>query len=372
MEHNQNLGKKKKKNNKPLFILVGALAFFSFFIYLIARPGQQQIAIEQIQVSNNINDVKAIYDRYRFDLLESDENGNKIISPEFQEAVRNKLQSLKLTDEELTECLKWIPPTRTNLNLIVVPDLSRRILLIPQQVENDISALSAIWNSFEKFSKFRQDTKDKLKIDVTIDQSNPIFESIANELNFDLSSHKGKSNRLYFNEERSRQFNDKINEMYASAIAKPLGSDYILYFRRDLQKNIKKPTLFDDYQNKIIVLTDGYIELEESRDYGNGKRWDYTPCTSLLYNSVNIGNTNNEISRLGLNIPVASGVDLSNTEILICEVNERNKGKDFEILKAYWTDWLQRMKVPEKNISFIGRNSANNITKQQIEEFIKN
>ena len=75
--------------------------------------------------------------------------------------------------------------------------------------------------------------------------------------------------------------------------------------------------------SKIVIITDGYLEAED--------RAADTKLTPQLYKSLIIGNTNEMISMLGLNIPKVN-VDLSNTEILICEVNERKtgKGKDRE------------------------------------------
>ena len=150
--------------------------------------------------------------------------------------------------------------------------------------------------------------------------------------------------------------------MYNSAIQKPLGADYVFYFKRYLEGRIKKNTLFDTYINKVVIITDGYLEAED--------RAADTKLTHQLYKSLNIGNTTEMIAMLGLNIPKVN-VDLSNTEIMICEVNERKsgKGKDFEILKAYWIDWLKRMNA--KQIQFLHREQATDITSNKINEFIK-
>jgi hypothetical protein len=377
MEH---LHRKKHKNKdkKPLYILVGTFIFFGIFIYLLTRPSLQSKAIEQIQVCSNVNDVKSLYERYKFDLLETDENGNKIVALEFQDAIRHKLNSFKLNDGELDKCLEWIPPSKTNLNIIVIPDLSRRItdtIENPMQIENDIMVLNAIWNSFVEYSKLKQDTKDKLMVDVTdIDQAKGQFSSIANKLQFDLTSHKGKSNRLYFTDEKNKQFQNAVNELYKSAKDKPLGADYIFYFRRYLVNHLKKPTLYDNYINKVIIITDGYLELEKRQDYGGGSRWNYTEINSKLYSSVNIGNIKNTITSLSLNIPKLNNIDLKYTDILVCEVNERKIGKtkDFEILKTYWEDWFERMNANPSKIKFIQREQANDITKKRIDEFFKN
>ena len=148
-QDNQTL--KKKKDKKPIYLLLGFLSFFIIFIFLITRPSTQSKAIDQIQVCSNTNDVKSVYERYKFDLLETAEDGNKIVSLEFQMAVRNKLNSFNLTEEEIKECIKWLPPAPTSINLIIIPDLSRRIIDTvnnPNQINNDIFVLNTIWKSF--------------------------------------------------------------------------------------------------------------------------------------------------------------------------------------------------------------------------------
>lgn len=374
MEH-QHRKKHKKKDKKPFYILIGAFIFFGIFIYLLTRPSLQSKAIEQIQLCSNVNDVKSLYDLYKFNLLETDENGKKIVAIEFQDAVRDKLSSFNLNEEELYKCLEWIPPSKTSLNVIVIPDLSRRIKNIPGQIENDKFVLKTIWNSFTEYSKLKQDTKDELMIDVTDpEQAKGQFGSYASKLHFDLSNHRGKSNRLYFTDEKNKQFEIAINELYKSAKVKPLGADYILYFKRYLVNRLKKPTLYDNYINKVIIITDGYLELENKQNYGSGSRWNYTEINPQLYNSVNIGNVKNTITSLSLNIPKLSNIDLKNTDILVCEVYEKksSRKKDFEILKAYWEDWFERMNADPRKIKFIQREQANDITKKRIEEFFKN
>lgn len=374
MENTQHK-KLKKKDKKPIYLILGFLVFFGGFIYFLIKPSLQSKVIDQIQACSNVNDVKSLYERYKFELLETDENGNKVVAIVFQDAVRKKLTSFKLSEEDLNNCLEWIPPTKTSMNVIIIPDLSRRINDVNNQIENDLIVLNTIWNSFSRYSKFKQDTKDRLIVDVTdIDQARGQFGKIANQLQFDLTSHQGKSNRLYFTDEKNKQFNTAIKELYKSAKQKPLGADYIFYFRRYLVNHLKKPTLYDNYINKVIIITDGYLELEKKQDYGNGDRWNYTEINSQLNRSVNLGNIKNTITSLSLNIPKVNNIDLKHTDILVCEVNERETGrtKDFEILKAYWEDWFERMNAQKNKISFIQREQANDITQKRIDEFLKN
>ena len=369
MDSVQTSPKRRKKDKKPLYTLIVTLVFFIFFIYLITRPSIQSKAIDEIQICNNLIEVKQTYEKYKFELIETDENDQKIVSLEFQDAIRKRLASFNLSDSDINDCISWLPPAPTSINLIIIPDLSRRIIDTinnPKQIENDKFVLHTIWQSFVGFSKLKQDTKDKLMINVTdIDQAKGQFESIANNLIFDLSSHKGKSNRLYFTSEKEKQFMNSINILYNSAKQKPLGADYRFYLRRYLTNHLKTPTLFDNYINKVVIITDGYLEAQgkppDTKIYGYEKP---------LYEAVSNGNILDIITLNGLNIPNVD-INLSNTEVLVCEVNERKigKGYDFEILKTYWEDWFKRMNVKQK-ITFIQREQATNVTAIKINEFI--
>lgn len=351
---------KKKKDKKPLYILFGFLVFFAIFIYLITIPSSQSIAMKELQTCFNKKDVEMVWYKYKPDLYQNEQ---------FLFEIRKKLTSFNLTEEETKECIGWLPPAPVSINLIVVPDLSRRItdtVNNPKQIENDIVILKTIWKSFVSYSKFRQDTKDKLIIEPTdIDQAKGQFGLVANKLQFDLSDHKDKSNRLYFTPEKNLQFENSITKMYQLAKQKPLGADYRFYLRRYLANHLKKPTLFDNYSNKIIFITDGYLEAENSTF--DTKIYGYK---SQLHKAVSIGNVKQFITLNGLNIPRVNDIDFTNSEILICEVNERKSGKgfDYEILKAYWEDWFERMNA--KKPYFLQREQANNITLKIIEQFI--
>lgn len=314
-----------------------------------------------LKTSFNKKDVESVWNKYKSDLYQNDV---------FLVEVRKKLTNLTLTEDEINECKNWLPPPPTSLNLIIIPDLSRRItdtINNPNQIKTDILVLQSIWKSFVTYSKLKQDSKDKLIVDITdIDQAKGQFGKVANELQFDLSSHIGKSNILYFTANKDDQFSTSVNELYKLAKEKPLGADYRFYLRRYLINHLKKPTLFDNYINKVIIISDGYLEAEnkpaDTKIYGFEKS---------LYKSVLNGNTLQVITSKDLNIPKVN-IDLSNTEILVCEVNERKSGKgyDYEILKTYWEDWLNRMNA--KKIVFLQHEQANNLTSKNVSQFIIN
>ncbi len=130
---------RKPKDKKPLYILASFLAFFVIFIFLLTRPSNQSKAIKEMDSCFNKKDVEMVWYKYKSDLYQDEE---------FLFEIRKKLSSLSLTDEEINECRSWLPPAPTSINLIVIPDLSRRItdsLNNPNQIKNDIFVLRTIW-----------------------------------------------------------------------------------------------------------------------------------------------------------------------------------------------------------------------------------
>jgi len=175
---------------------------------------------------------------------------------------------------------------------------------------------------------------------------------------------------LFFTEAIDDTYFSNIDRLYQFAQDRPLGADYVLYLKRYLASKLKAPTLFDNHINKVIIITDGYLEAEGH----DGNHIIYTRFYGFqqdLYNAV--GNNNailDVINRNGLNIPHAN-IDLSNVEFLLCEVNERDSGigYDFDVLKVYWLDWLKRMNA--KSVVIVQKESASRLTREAIVDFIK-
>ncbi|MEZ0006876.1 hypothetical protein ABH942_002254 [Flavobacterium sp. 28YEA47A] len=355
----ENFKKKKKKDRKPLFILFAFFAVFVLFIYLISRPSPEEDAKRELLAAYRKDDVKQVWEKYKIGLHDNES---------FLLAIRTKLNTLALSDAEIKDCLSWLPPAPESLNIIVVPDLSNRIDKIPGQIDSDKKTMEAIWNAFESTCKLKKDSHDRLIVDVTDKhQAGGEFEKIANNLRFDLSNHKGKTNRLYFTQQLSNQYKQAVNTMYASAKGKELGADYYRYFRQYLESNLKKPNFFTKYKNKVIILTDGYIEPQDEKAYT--KLYGYEKILYPVAKKGDLKDMINKINKYDLNIPSVN-IDLSDTEILVCEVTERKpgEGKDSLILEAYWKDWLNRMAA--KKVLFYERQKASAATIETIKKFI--
>ncbi len=347
------LAEKKKKH--PLRMLVYFLLAFLLLSLFLLIPSARSSALRNLENCSDAAEVKRVWAENRESLGRDDT---------FLSAIREKLSSFSLSDNELKACRAWLPPAPVSLNLIVVPDLSRRLQDNPAQVRRDTAILSMIWSSFREFSRFRKDTRDRLVIDVTEEeQASGNFSAVADRLHFDLAPHKGKSNRLFFTPALDKEFYAGVQELYRMAMSRPLGADYHFYFNRNLGENLMKSDLKTTWINRVIIITDGYLEPE-----------DREPLTvidarkEVLYPAVDEGRIEEVIREQKLGIPPVN-LDLSETDVFVCEVRERESGKrrDFDILRTYWNNWLQGMKVHESR--FTGQKRME-IMKKNIQEFV--
>lgn len=343
-----------KASLKPLFYLAGTIFIFAIFIYLLLKPSTQSKAIKEIETCLNSDDVKSVWDKYRLE-LSGDED--------YHQTVRNKLQTFNLSQKELPDIKKWLPPRTQNLNIILVPDLSGRIKdekNNPEQVKNDTALLNTIWGIFEKNVRLKINSKDRLVVDIADPrQGQGQFKTIADELVFDLSECKGKSNRLYFNAVEGK-FGEHIAQLYDLAIPHPTGANYVYFFSDKLPSLLKKSTLDDDYRNIVILLTDGYLEITKE-----DKIISVTPPTPNLKAYCKSLNNSSFI------YPVQT-IDMAfpDIEVYLFEVNERQRGEgcDFRGLKKWWSDWFKSMKVINADEEFIfRRQEAINLTKNELQ-----
>ncbi len=126
---------------------------------------------------------------------------------------------------------------------------------------------------------------------------------------------------------------------------------------------MRKPKLKTTWVNRVIIITDGYLEPE-----------DRAPLTiieakkDILYAAVDQGRIGELMQQEKLAIPPVD-LDLSGTDVLVCEVKERESGKrrDFDILRTYWSNWLKGMKVRESR--FIDQKRME-IMRKNIQQFI--
>ena len=352
------------------------LGVFVAFIYLLIKPTVESQAIEEVQNADNVETVRSSWEKNK-SVLSDDET--------YLNEVRTRLSSFHLSPRETETCLKWLPKAPQSLNLIVVPDLSGRIndeINNPGQIRNDTSLLNEIWRSFQEATKRKINSGDRLLIDVTgKDQAQGRFRSLANDLIFDLSAFKNKSNRLFFIN-KERQFKNNVAELYRLAQQNPQGADYWRYFNDGLRRNIRSPTLFTDYRNLLIIITDGYLEAQTKQATGTAIYTGTYQERLNAFNKLKAGRSLTDAVAAITPIMDCSN-HFQNLEVLVLEVNARHNTspqepkdpgtpRDVDILRKLWTDWFVKLEIKNATSDFFNeRLDATDLTKQKIKDFIK-
>jgi hypothetical protein len=367
---------KKKRSNKLTYTLAGFLLGFAAFIYILLRPSVESRAIDELQSAGSMEDVHSFWEKNK---------GELAADQEYVDQVRARLSSFHLSAQQTKACLEWLPKPPQSLNLIIVPDLSGRIndtTNNPGQIQNDTALLNEIWHSFESVTRLKMNSSDRLLVDVTGgNQAQGQFRTIANDLVFDLSAFKDKSNKLYFTKTGNR-FQINIAELYRLAQKDPQGADYWSYFNHDLKRNIRPSTLFTDYRNLLIILTDGYLEAQTKQATGTALYTGTYQQRVTVFNKLKVGYT--VADAVSTITPIMDCSDhFGNLEVLILEVNPRRykspqepndpgTPRDFDILRKLWTDWLSKLDVKNASTYFFNeRLNANELTKQKIRDFVK-
>jgi hypothetical protein len=370
------LGKKHRSSGKAILITSTFFCVFVVFILLVTRPSLQSMAIKELELCRSFDDIKSCWSKYGNDL--SDDK-------RFLSETRSRLMSFPLTESQVNDCKIWLPPPPTSLNVIVVPDLSKRIrdtINNPGQEANDTTILSSIWKKFVSMVRLKMNSRDRLVLDVTDDaQAAGSFRTVANDLIFDLSEHRNQSNRLFFNRIGNR-FSERVSHLYNIARKEPIGADYHYFFEHRLPIHLKKSSIDHAFRNILILITDGYLESQNADRTGI---WAYTGTFGERLHVSNLvqKGTPFEHAITSLKAIPDIPVHFPELEVLILEVNPRTKRSpieaqdpgtvnDFQILRAQWTNWFRKLHIKNSNAEFfIRRNDATVITIQQVENFME-
>jgi hypothetical protein len=204
------------------------------------------------------------------------------------------------------------------LNVIIIPDLSNRLTLLGSQSQSE-SDIKIILNVYDEFidrvnmSK-NTDIKDCFKIDLTQETQSigkPISIKLSNGFNKDkIASEKSNLKK-------------KLLELYANAANNKIeGNDYVSYLKNQLvEPKLKRSTLNEVWENKVIILTDGYLETG-----------------SINYTPINVSSSKQPIKEIGVkNVKF----DVSLVEI---HLRKGDEGKN-DNLRNYWYNWFKLMGV---------------------------
>jgi hypothetical protein len=275
-------------------------------------------------------------------------------------------------------------------NIVVLTDLSNRILR--NKAVHDTTIIFSIIDRLKPMVEKSIDlgVEDKFKF-YSVNQSAVNKISLPNKVDFDIDltefngNELARSNYLYGRVDHNygndiKNIKKSIAELYKYSLHnKTLGADVWHYFKNDLNSVIidttsskryfRKNTYITKRKNKIILLTDGYIEAGRyandptMTDKNNPKKTKYLSWKLLEQFRENFNRSNYvdiaeffKAEEYGI-VPVNNPL-LPEVQFLILEIDDRTiingvtttSPTDSEIIKLYWKDWLIKSGVDEKNI----------------------
>jgi hypothetical protein len=233
------------------------------------------------------------------------------------------------------------------MNLVVLLDLSDR-LTTPEQVQRDTQLLHHIYRLFENRAKrqFYIQCKDRLQVLVMPQKSLPAgsIEGIESRLRI-LMPEVPLKERASFLKKNEVSFFNAIDSLYIAATGKRnaseySGSDTWKFFDQYLRNYMVQDT---GTINKVVVLTDGYLDFESLKDKKEkGCRYSYSGA--IMRQARN--NKNNYrllFDSCGL-IPVV--FNQTNISVLAAEISPKlSFENEAVILETMWQSWIRDMHI---------------------------
>ena len=233
--------------------------------------------------------------------------------------------------------------TASNDNYVVVLDLSDRIIQIPDQVNIDTNAIRAVFEKFERAVQRNIVVKSKDKFAIRIipqRQSSLPGNTFENNLSIDMGKYNAAEKLVKLNKFKA-DFSSTMSLLYRQAMLGNKGSDFAgvdiwQYLNEQINSDLDAR-----YNNKVLILTDGYFDFED-KAHGMSSNWHSTTTAPLL-TQLKSANWKKDLAekKLGI-IPVQLIVP---AKWLICGIQPKASSKDLleaEKLSYLWVQWLQQ------------------------------
>lgn len=243
------------------------------------------------------------------------------------------------------------PETKVNtpVNYMVLLDLSDR-LLSQGQTNRDIEIISAVFEEYNSLVRRNLVINSHDKFQVIIAPQKGIkydTQKFENVLFIDMETLNSgeKINKLV---EFGNSLSKTLDELYSDANKGDKADDYQgaaiwQFFNENLEYLAEKK-----YENYLVVLTDGYFDLE---DYGRqlpvGNRFPTTSFLSIVRDNISWKEIL-EQKDMGI-LPVKK--DFSNLKVVVTEMNPKYDFQfESDMLTYVWTKWCKEMNTGGINI----------------------
>lgn len=227
---------------------------------------------------------------------------------------------------------------RDPINYTIILDLSDRVLN-PNQLSYDIEQIKVMFSKFKQKAKQNLiiTSKDRFIVKIIPQSNSPLnidyFEN-ALQLRLDQISIKDKNNRL---NRLDNQLSEILQKLESEALYGNKSSDYAGVDLWAFMNENKENVTFPNYENTIIILTDGYLDFENNNHVmkiGN----QYT--STKFINALNMKNWKEDAKEKNYGIiPIKINV---NANWVISGIKSKNPNDLMQInkLKYFWSKWI--------------------------------
>ena len=236
---------------------------------------------------------------------------------------------------------------RPNLNISILFDLSDRIdpnthtNSTMEYYQRDIGYVSSISKAYlaHIMNKKVRNINDRIQIYFDPMPANPAINQIANKLKVDLNKDNITKDKLVQIKDNYEVLIENIYDLAINANSFP-GSNIWGFFRN----KVKSYCIREGYRNVIIILTDGYI-YHDNAAFIEGNRSSYLTPNLIRQNNLNNSNWDTRIKQEDFGF-IKANSDLKNLEVLVIGLNPKaDSPYDADIIKEYWSKWLDEMGV---------------------------
>jgi hypothetical protein len=234
-----------------------------------------------------------------------------------------------------------------NLNISLLLDLSDRIS--PTKYPNptmeyyirDVGYINSVSEAFTEHVRNKKIIRAHDKIQLFFDPTplNPEINKISKELKIEIN--KGNVSKELIKKVKTIYANNPL-EIYRLAIkdGNYIGSDIWRFFKT----KINDYCVEKEYRNILVILTDGYIYYKDTQ-MREGNLTTYLTPELVKSSNLNSSDWNKKMMSQKLGFLKANN-NLSNLEILVLGINPNPKNPyEEDVIKSYWTNWFQSMKV---------------------------
>ena len=266
-----------------------------------------------------------------------------------QQEVNNEVVSKPANKSEIVnevmDCPDYLLQRKNdNLNVSILLDLSDRIELPNQQIKDSayISSLAKVFNAHIKSKK----------LGLLYDKMEVFFEPVPLDKRINKMSELLKVS--YVRGVSKNEWMPKTSKLYDSIPSEIYnlvkqkagrkgypGSDTWRFFK----DHVKDYCIEECRRNILVVLTDGYMYYDGG-EMQKGNKTSYLTPKTLRDLKLNNENWEEQMVKRDLGFITATN-HLEDLEVLVIGITDQNKENPYavDIIKAYWSDWLENMGV---------------------------